>query len=201
MFNLKTMLTTIILIFTIVWLGLALALYIFQERLVYYPDTHLSRSPGDIGLVYEDVFIKTQDDILIHAWYIPGPENHRTLLFFHGNAGNISDRLTSIRIFHELRLSVLIIDYRGYGKSEGRPHEDGTYIDAEAAWLYLVEEKGLSPEDILIFGRSLGGGIATWLARQKPTAALILESTFSSIPDMAAQLYSYFPTKLLSRIQ
>jgi alpha-beta hydrolase superfamily lysophospholipase len=121
--------------------------------------------------------------------------------FFHDDAGNISDRLESIRIFHELGLSVLIIDYRGYGKSEGYANEDGTYIHAETAWHYLIEEKGFSVDDIVIFGCSLGGGIATWLARHRTPAALILESTFISIPAMAAEIYPYFPTKLLSRIQ
>jgi len=150
---------------------------------------------------FEEIFLGTPDNISIHAWYISRKGSKRTLLFLHGNAGNISHRLESLKIFYDLGLSVLIIDYRGYGLSGGKPHETGTYSDAETAWNYLINEQDLSPREIIIFGRSLGGGIASWLALEKSPAALILESTFTSMPDMGALRYPYLPVKWLSNIR
>ena len=123
------------------------------------------------------------------------------VLFCHGNAGNISHRLDSIRLFHELGLSVLIFDYRGYGQSSGKPTEQGTYRDADAAWDYLVEQRGISPAHIILFGRSLGASIAADLATRQSAAAVILESAFTSVPDVAATLYPWLPVRWLSRYQ
>ena len=119
----------------------------------------------------------------------------------HGNAGNISHRLDSISIFHQLGLSVLIIDYRGYGKSTGSPSEEGTYIDAETAWQHLTQEKNINSNEIIIFGRSLGGAVANWLADKYTPAALIIESSFTSIPDIGKHYYPYLPINLLARIK
>jgi len=121
------------------------------------------------------------------------------ILFCHGNAGNISHRLESIQVFHRLGLSTFIFDFRGYGQSEGRPTEQGTYLDAEAAWHYLVRERQMSPTEIIIFGRSLGGSIAAWLAQDHTPKALIIESTFTSVRDIAAELYPYLPVRWLCR--
>ncbi|MEW5959024.1 MAG: alpha/beta hydrolase [Chloroflexota bacterium] len=186
-------------------LGLYVALlvlaFIFQERLLYFPLRRLDATPADIGLNYQTVQLQTGDGVTISGWFIPAePERTTTVLFFHGNAGNISHRLNSIAVFHRLGLNTLIIDYRGYGQSQGRPTEPGTYHDAAAAWRYLVEERQIPPEQIVIFGRSLGGGVASWLARQRPPAALILESTFTSVPDLAVQVYPFLPARQLSRI-
>ena len=138
------------------------------------------------GLAYEDVFLDTDDGIRLHGWYIPGHrESKQTLLFFHGNAGNISHRRASIEIFHRLGLNVFIFDYRGYGKSQGKPDEKGLYKDARAAWHYLTHERGFDQEDIILFGRSLGGAVAAELATEIQPAGLILESTFSSAKDVA----------------
>ena len=142
----------------------------------------------------------TEDNVTLHGWYLPHADSRHTLLFLHGNAGNISHRLDSLNIFHKLGLSILIIDYRGYGQSGGETTEAGTYLDAEAAWNYLINDRDLSGEDIIIFGRSLGGGVASWLAQKHNPAALILESTFTSITDMAALIYPYLPVKWMSRI-
>ncbi len=197
---LKRMLSTIIVIIITVWFALAIVIYIFQARFVYFPDKTLTYSPTDAGMEFEDVFLTTRDNVSIHAWYVPKAGSGKTLLFLHGNAGNISHRLDSLLIFHELGLSVLIIDYRGYGLSDGNPHEAGTYADAEAAWEYLISERNLSAQDIIIFGRSLGGGIASWLAIRNTPAVLILESTFTSITEMGAHIYPYLPVKWLSQI-
>jgi len=123
------------------------------------------------------------------------------VLFCHGNGGNISHRLDTIWTWNKLGMNVLIFDYRGYGKSEGKPSEEGTYLDAEAAWKHLVEKRGAAGERIIIHGRSLGGAVAARLARDHTPAGLILESTFSSVPDMAAKLYPMFPVRLLSRFE
>ncbi|MDH3329886.1 MAG: alpha/beta hydrolase [Desulfobulbaceae bacterium] len=177
-------------------------LYFMQARMLFYPGLpgrDLRAKPTDIGLEYESVHITTSDSIRLHGWFVKAGRERGTLLFFHGNAGNISHRLDSLRIFNTLGLSVLIIDYRGYGQSQGRISETGTYLDAEAAWQYLTEQKRIDPQNIILFGRSLGGAIAANLAAKHPPAALILESVFSSVPDMAARFYPVFPVRLLAR--
>ena len=184
-----------------VYAGLCLALFLFQARLVFLPSRTLAASPARIGLDYEDVWLQTADGIRVHGWYIPHPQARGTLLFFHGNAGNIGVRLESIGIFHRLGLNTLIIDYRGYGKSEGTPGEKGSYSDAEAAWRHLVDARRIPPQKVVIFGRSMGGGVASWLAARVAPAGLILESTFTSVPDMAAKVYPFFPVRLLARIR
>jgi len=176
--------------------------YLMQSRLLYYPNMPgraLVATPSDIGLDYQDVGFTTQDGIELHGWFIPGSEPNHTLLFFHGNAGNISHRLESIRLFHRLGLSVFIFDYRGFGQSTGSPTEQGTYSDAEAAWAYLTNTRGLDARGIIVFGRSLGGAVATWLASRHTPAMLILESTFTSVPAMARRYYPFLPVRLLSR--
>jgi fermentation-respiration switch protein FrsA (DUF1100 family) len=173
-----------------------------QDRLIFYPNMpsrELTASPADIGLEYDSVFITTDDQLSLHGWFVPAIEGKGVLLFFHGNAGNISHRLDSLRIFHGIGLSTLIIDYRGYGKSEGKVSEQGTYFDAQAAWKYLTEKRGVSAEKIIVFGRSLGAAIAAYSSAENTPGGLILESAFTSVPDMAAKLYPIFPVRLLSR--
>ena len=180
----------------------ALYLFIMQPRLLYYPDMpgrEPEATPAAVGLAYEDVALQTVDDIRLHAWFIPAENPRATVLFCHGNAGNISHRLDSIRLLHSLGLQVLIFDYRGYGKSEGRPSEKGTYRDVDAAWHYLREVRGLTEAGIIIFGRSLGAAVAADLASRTRPAAVILESAFTSVPDMAAGIYPWLPVRLLSR--
>lgn len=176
----------------------AFFLYLFQTSLVYFPDPKLIATPHQIGLAYDAVDFKTEDDVGLSGWFIPGSSS-RVVLFCHGNAGNISHRLESIQTFNRLGLSTFIFDYRGYGESDGKATEQGTYRDAKAAWNYLVKEKGYSPDKIIIFGRSLGGAVAAHLVMQNKPAALILESTFTSLPDLGARLYRLFPVRLLSR--
>jgi len=178
---------------------LVVFLYFAQPGMVYCPEREILQTPKDAGLRYEEVFITTKDGISISGWYIPAENERGALLFCHGNAGNISHRLDSIRIFHEMNLSVFIFDYRGYGRSGGSPTEPGTYIDAEAAWNFLINEKGKSPDRTILFGRSLGGAVAAELATTKKAAGLILESSFKSIPDMGRKYYPLLPVRLLSR--
>lgn len=178
-------------------------IYAMQAGMLYLPDMpgrELAATPGTIGLEYEDVSLETGDGVGVHGWFVPG-SSLRVLLYFHGNAGNISHRLASIKDFHELGLSVLIIDYRGYGQSGGKPTERGLYRDAAAAWQYLATDRGLSPDDIIVFGRSLGGSVASWLAVEKNPAALIVDSAFTSVPDIGQETYPWLPVRLLARFR
>ena len=176
-------------------------LFIFQSHYIYYPERVLSADPGSIGLYFESVSFETTDGVKLSGWFIPNKNAKGVILFCHGNAGNISHRLESIQIFHRLGLAIFIFDYRGYGQSEGKPSEHGTYKDAEAAWWYLVEERQVNANKVIVFGRSLGGAVASWLAHSYTPGALILESAFTSLPDIAAKLYPYLPVRLLLRFK
>lgn len=187
-----------------VYVLLALVLYLLQGRMVFLsnmPGRALTASPGDIGLEYEDVFLTTSDDERLHGWYVPAAGSRGVVLFFHGNAGNISHRLDSIAIFNHLGLDTLIIDYRGYGESTGKTSEQGTYLDAQAAWDYLVGQRGVPADRIIIFGRSLGGAIGSWLGSHEQPAAVIIESSFTSGVDMGRRLYPFLPMRLITRLR
>jgi len=183
--------------------GVALLVYIFQSRLIFYPgiEREITATPSQIGLPYEDIQLKTSDGISLHGWYIPAPQPRGTVLFLHGNAGNISHRLESVQMFHRLGYSTLIFDYRGYGNSSGVPTEQGTYRDAEAAWRYLIEQRQIPSCRIVLFGESLGGAVAAWLAARQKPAALVIASGFTSVPDLGQQLYPFLPVRWLARIR
>lgn len=183
------------------YVGLTTLLFLFQNRLLYFPTRTLLTTPESVGLAYEPVEFEAEDGVKLSGWFVPGDGSDRVVLFFHGNAGNISHRLESIRLFHRLGLSVFIIDYRGYGQSEGRPSEQGTYLDAEAAWRFLIDERDVEPEQIILFGRSLGAAVAAWLAEHYQPGAVILESAFTSVPDMGASQFPFLPVRWLARIQ
>ncbi len=174
-------------------------MYFQQSSMIFYPMSELYETPADWGLDYEDVTFHTADDVQLHGWYIPNPQSEHVLLFFHGNAGNISHRRHSIEIFHRLGLNVFIIDYRGYGQSKGKPGERGLYQDATAAWRYLTGEKGFTNNQVLIFGRSLGGAVAAKLASEVQARGLILESTFSSAQDFARVAFPVLSRLVLMR--
>ena len=194
-----TIVKDILLLIACAYGALLLLLYFAQAKLIYFPDSSLVANPAAIGLRYDPITIRTDDGVELDSWFIPAAGAHKVLLFFHGNAGNISHRLESIKIFHDLGLAVLIFDYRGYGHSTGEPSEQGTYRDAVAVWRYLTEERGIAANNIIVFGRSLGGAIASHLASRHKPAALILESTFTSVPDMAAIHYPFLPVRWLAR--
>jgi len=201
--NMSGLATTLL---TIAGAYLALVLYAYfgQAGMLYLPNLPsraLNASPQEIGLQYENIELRTEDGVRLHGWHIPAAQARGTVLFFHGNAGNISHRLDSIRIFHGLKLSVFIFDYRGYGQSEGKPSEVGTRRDALAAWRFLTEARGVTPGQIIFFGRSLGAAVAAWLAVQERPGALIVESAFTSVPDMAAEFYRWLPARWLARFE
>ncbi len=184
----------------LIYVAICILLFLFQKHLVYFPVKKFDFSPQQYGLVYEDLFIQTSDGVKINAWFIPADTSRGVVLFCHGNAGNISHRLESVSIFNRLSLDVLIFDYRGYGRSEGSPDEEGTYQDGQACWEYLVNRKAYKPDQIIIFGRSLGTGIASWIAKENKPGMVILESSYTSLPDLGAKIYPFFPVRLLSRI-
>ncbi len=178
--------------------------YYSQASLIYYPDfpsRSIVATPADRGLAFDEVNFSTADEIELHGWFVPANGAVGTLLFFHGNAGNISHRLESIQLFNAIGLNVFIFDYRGYGQSEGKPSESGTYRDADAAFEYLSKTRGINGREIILFGRSLGAPIAAYLAGQQCSAGLIVESGFSSVPSMAKRLYPFLPVEWLSRFR
>jgi hypothetical protein len=184
------------------YLGAALYLYAFQASYVYFPDLpsrQVAATPDDIGLEFQAVRLGTADGEQLAGWFIPAPAARGTLLYLHGNGGNIGHRLDRIEVFHRLGLNTLIIDYRGYGASSGTPSEEGTYQDALAAWNYLTRQRHLAPDDIVVFGESLGGSIAAWLAARHTPAALVVYGSFTSVPDLAREMYPMFPASWLAR--
>jgi len=167
------------------------------SQVLYHPSSELRGTPADVGLFYEWVTLEMADGVRLSAWWVPAESPRGVLLFCHGNAGNISDRLDSIRIFNRLGLSLFIFDYRGYGRSSGHPSEQGTYRDAEAAWNYLIQVRQKHPHEIVVFGRSLGGSIAAWVSQVYKPQVLILESAFTSLREAARDRLPGIFVKLL----
>ena len=182
---------------------LLLLIFLFQARLIYFPNVgrELAATPRDAGLDYEDVQLRSADNVVLNGWWVPTRDARGAVLILHGNAGNISHRIGYLTLFNRLHYATLLIDYRGYGKSGGSPSEEGTYRDAEAAWLHLVETRKVNARDIVIVGESLGGAVATWLAAKNAPRALIIASAFTSVPDLGAQIYPWLPVRLLARIR
>ncbi len=184
-----------------IWAILVAALFFLQSSFVFFPSREILATPAALGLAFEPVEIRTEDSVRLAGWFVPAREASATVLFLHGNAGNISHRLMALDTLHRLGLEILIVDYRGYGASTGSPSERGSYRDALAAWDYLITTRGVPAGRIVLFGESLGGAVATWLATRRHPAGLILESTFTSLFDLAARFYPFFPSRMLLRIR
>lgn len=179
--------------------GLQTAPLLFEKKLIYFPQRELDLTPADLGLPHQEVTLRAEDGVRLHGWFLPVREAALVVLVCHGNAGNISHRLDRALLLQaKLGLSVFLFDYRGYGKSEGRPDEAGTYRDARAAYQHLIDG-GLAPERVVLFGESLGAAVAVQLALEKQVAALVLESPFTSIADMAKAVYPFLPLGRLVR--
>lgn len=188
----------------LVYLGLMALIYFKQSSLVFLPE--MSRdyraSPATVGLQFSPLKLATTDGETLDGWFVPAkPEARGLIIFFHGNAGNIAHRLDYLRMFHALGLATFIVDYRGYDLSSGSPTEQGTYLDAQATWRYATQVLDFAPDRIVIFGESLGGAVAAWLAARNRPGALVLASTFTSVPDMGADLYPMLPIRLLANIR
>lgn len=173
---------------TTLYVGLCLLLFWGQNRLIFFPDSQVKSTPEKYQLDYEDVWINS-DREKIHGWWIPAAkESAPAVMYFHGNASNNGDVVDNAAVFHNLGLSTLLVDYRGYGKSSPTfPNETIVYKDAAAAWQYLTKTRELKPKNIFVYGHSLGGAIAINLATQQPDmAGLIVEGTFTSIRAMSS---------------
>jgi fermentation-respiration switch protein FrsA (DUF1100 family) len=175
--------------------GISAVMLLLERRLIYFPQRAHDMSPRDLGLAFEDLTLATEDGVRIHAWYLPAPGEARlTILFAHGNAGNIGHRLDRALLLQtKLGANVLLFDYRGYGRSEGSPDEEGTYRDARAAHRWLLETKRAPADSLVLFGESLGSAVALDLAVSRPCRALVLESPFASVPAMARAVYPFLP--------
>lgn len=160
----------------------------WQRRFLYFPAREMVSGPEDYGFAREDVRMTAEDGVRVHAWWLAAPGADTTVLFLHGNAGNVSYWVDAVTVYRDLGWNTLLLDYRGYGLSEGSPSEQGTYFDADAAWQHLVKERAIDPSRVVVIGRSLGGGVATWLARRHRPAALVLEATFTSVANVVAEM-------------
>lgn len=166
-----------------------LGIPVIERSFIYYPTRNVHSTPADVDLSYEDVSFRAADDTRLHGWFVPGTGDW-TLLWFHGNAGNIADRVDALRDLHDaLSASIFLVSLRGYGRSEGRPHEHGTYLDARAALRVLQDRSDVDPSRLVYYGQSLGAAISVDLAAEHPPAALVLEAPFTSVPDMARHHY------------
>ena len=189
--------------FVLLYGALVALVYVFQERLLYYPNMgrEIAATPAASGMPYDDFTISTEDGEKLSAWWVPVASPKGAVLLLHGNAGNISHRLDYALMFRRLGYATLLVDYRGYGRSSGTPTEEGTYRDADAAWRWLTQTRGWKARDIVLFGESLGGGVVSWVAARQTPQALVLASTFTSAVDLGAELYRFLPVRLISRLR
>ena len=191
---------------TIAWFVLAVVAMLFvnwgwrmfEDKMIYYPERAYTERPERLKLPFEDVSLQASDGVRLHAWWIGDPRHKRTVLFLHGNAGNIGDRLDRVKTLGDVPVRFFLLDYRGYGESEGKPSEEGLYQDAEAAYAYLREKRGIPSEDIVLFGESLGTAVAVDLAVKTPVAGVALESGFTSVRDMASVAFPWIPKAFVS---
>ena len=178
------------------WLLLVGWLVLQERRLVFFPTRALTAGPADFGLRADELSIRTGDGLALHGWWIAGP-GRRVLIWYHGNAGNIADRLLNARWFVEqLGVDVVLVDYRGYGRSEGTPDEAGLYRDGLAIY-DVVAARGVPARDVILFGRSLGGAVAIEVALRRAAGAVVLESAFRSVPAMARVHYWFVPGRAI----
>ena len=201
----KSMLLSAIQIGLLTYLGLAALIYFKQDALVFQAemDRGYQVTPASIGLRFDALTLAAEDGEKLDAWHVPAKTSGSSrglVLVFHGNAGNIGHRLDYLRMFHDLGYASLIVDYRGYGRSSGKPSEKGTYLDAASAWHHATHGLGYPAGKIVLFGESMGGAVAAQLAATQKPAALVLASTFTSIPDLGAGIYPWLPVRLLARI-
>jgi fermentation-respiration switch protein FrsA (DUF1100 family) len=165
-----------------------------EDKLIFYPSAEIILTPRHVGLEFQDLFFTTADGVRLNGWFVPHRDASVTLVWFHGNAGNISHRVENIKLLHEkVKINIFIFDYRGYGRSEGDISEAGTYQDGVAALEFVGKQLGVKAENLIIFGRSLGAAVAVEMAGRHESRALILESPFVSIPEMAKSVFPLLP--------
>jgi hypothetical protein len=176
--------------------ALFLGLRWYERQAMYYPTADLVRTPANAGLPFTDVSLVTEDGETLHAWWVPsGRQNAPVFLFLHGNGGNVSHRVDKLAVFREIGADTLIIDYRGYGRSSGTPSELGMYRDARAAYQWLITAGGVSADCVMVYGESLGAAVAVELASHARTGGVIVESGFTSVPDIARKRFPFLPVQ------
>ncbi|MCW5576337.1 MAG: alpha/beta hydrolase [Burkholderiales bacterium] len=187
------------------WALVVAWVWLTQARLVYFPQIGRDNpaTPAAAGLPFEDLRIGTEDGETLAAWWVPAKTSPAkgAMLLFHGNAGSIADRILYLPHFNATGYGVLLVDYRGYGRSSGSPDEAGTHADARAAWRWLTVERGFAAGDIVLVGESLGGAVAAELAARVQPRALLLLSTFTSVNDLGGELYPWLPVRFISRFR
>ncbi len=183
-----------------IYLILLLLAMIFEESLIFFPSRYPEGDWHPAGLEFEDAWFTAADGVKLHGWYVPCDKPRAVVLFAHGNAGNLSDRAEMLRYLQgPLRTSVMIFDYRGYGRSEGQPNEAGVLLDARAARAWLAKRAGVQEKDIVLLGESIGGAVMVDLAAADGARGLVLENSFTSLADVAAHHYPFFPARALMR--
>lgn len=184
----------------LIWTGL---LMIFEEHLIFFPSAYPSGYYDEAGRVpdLEECWFTTEDSVKLHGWFARAQNPIAVLVMAHGNAGNISHRLPIIMALRDAGFHVFMFDYRGYGRSEGSPNEEGVYRDGRAAFDFVAQRNDVYPAPIILLGTSLGGAVAVDVALHRPAAGLILESTFSSAKDVARVAYPFLPVQFVLRTQ
>ena len=187
----------LILVGVVIITGCGCVRYI-ENKFTFFPEKRIEFYPSVFDLDFEDVYVKTEDGIRINGWFIPQSNAKYTLLFFHGNGGNIGTRLKKLLMLRNATINIFIVDYRGFGKSEGKSSEKGLYLDAKAAYNYLVDSRGIQPEQIILYGESLGAAVAIDLACNAKVKAIILEGAFSRGRDIAGKICPILPKPFFS---
>ncbi len=189
-----------LLLFLIGYVLLTLFLLWREPSMIYFPDSDIATTPNKLGFQYEEVWLTTADGVKIQTWFLPaGTTNTPVVLFFHGNGGNLSHRFEKLNILRNLGVNTFIVSYRGYGQSEGKPNEAGTYADAQAAYTYLTGTRAVPARRIVAYGESLGAAVAIDLAAKVPVGGVIVEEAFTSVPDMAQRMFPFLPVRWLVR--
>ncbi|KTD62324.1 alpha/beta hydrolase [Legionella shakespearei] len=184
------MIKQVILIGCVIFGFVLLLIYIFQRHLIYFPDRHIPDLKAYHAQDMDVVTLKTKDNLTLKSWYKPAAKNQPTLLYLHGNAGNIGYRMTLARKFLKAGLGVFLLEYRGYGGNRGSPNEQGFYEDGQTA-LDFLQEQGIKPSQLVLYGESLGTGVATKLGSEHAACAIILQSPFTSLPNVARYHYPW----------
>jgi len=193
------------LVLGLAYAGVCALAFALQERLVFFPGPPPRTTPADRGLAFEEVWLEVEGERL-HLWWLPAdvvaPASSRgAVVFCHGNAGSIEQRIGAAAAWVRRGFDVALFDYRGYGASAGTPTEAGTYADARAAYAHVTRTRAHAPSRVLVHGRSLGGAVAVDLAAERPVGGLVLEATFTSLPDVGAAVYPWLPVRALSRLR
>jgi hypothetical protein len=184
----------------IAFLSIVLIMMFLENSLIFFPMRYPDGQWQPAGLKFEDVWFSSADGTRLNGWYMPCKNARAVVLFCHGNAGNITHRADILEVLHRrVGVSTLIFDYRGYGRSEGKPNEAGVLADARAARHWLAQRENIAETDIVVMGESIGGAVAVDLAARDGARALVLESTFNTLPDVAAYHYPWLPVRWAMR--